>query len=65
MSEFDRMIQVTLTCGCRLKLRSKPMNPTSKYTCRSGLGHSYNQPWKSYLDSDRTFENPGLAMPRK
>jgi len=64
MSQFDRLIRVTLACGCSIRMRSKPMGPTVKYTCRSGLGHSYNQPWSSYQDNGTDFENRGLKIPK-
>jgi hypothetical protein len=58
VSNFDRLSHVTLACGCVVRLRAKPMNPNSKFLCRSGQGHSYNQPWMFYKDGDRVFENP-------
>lgn len=58
MSRIDEPVVTTLVCGCRIKLRVKPMRPTSKYGCRSNQGHSYNQPWASYEDNGRFFENP-------
>jgi hypothetical protein len=64
VSGFDRQIKIILACGCVLKLRSKPMGPTSKFTCRSGRGHSYNQPWTSYMDGVRSFPNEGLRIPK-
>jgi hypothetical protein len=44
-----------------MKIRLKPLRGNAKYVCRSGLGHSYNQPWKSYEDNGRTFENQTLT----
>lgn len=61
MSRIDDLVSVTLLCGCRMKIRLKPLRGNAKYVCRSGLGHSYNQPWKSYEDNGRTFENQTLT----
>lgn len=61
MSRIDEPVLTILSCGCRIKLRVKPMRPSAKYTCRSNMGHSYNQPWASYEDGGRVFHNPALA----
>lgn len=61
MSRIDDSVRVTLSCGCRVRVRLKPLRGTSRYVCRSGLGHSYNQPWVSYEDNGRTFQNESLA----
>ena len=59
---FEQPALVTLACGCKIKMRAKPMNQTSKFMCRSGQGHSYNQPWMSYEDNGRNFQNPALDL---
>lgn len=61
MSRLHELVTVTLICKCRVKVRTKPMSVTSKYICRSGLGHSYNQGWTRYVDGGGTFENPSLT----
>lgn len=60
MSRIDDAVTTTLLCGCRIKLRVKPMRPNAKYGCRSNQGHSYNQLWVRYEDNGRTFENPAV-----
>lgn len=59
MSRLDELVVITLVCGCRVKMHLKPLNVTSKYICRSGLGHSYNQGWVKYVDGG-TFENSSM-----
>jgi hypothetical protein len=61
VSRIDEPVVVTLVCNCRVRLRMKPLRPNARYTCRSNLGHSYNQPWASYEDGGRVFHNPALA----
>lgn len=62
MSRINEPVLTILSCGCRIKLRVKPMRPSAKYGCRSNLGHSYNQPWVTYEDNGRTFNNPAVAV---
>lgn len=45
-------IRIRLACGCHVLARENPFNPTAKFLCRSGMGHSYNQPWVSYVDTE-------------
>jgi hypothetical protein len=48
-----------LACGCWIRVRIRPQNPVGKYMCRSGMGHSYNQPWVAYEDDEQIYDNPG------
>jgi len=52
------LVMITLVCGCRVGSYLKPMWAASKYMCRSNQGHSYNQPWVSYV-------HRGLVIPNK
>jgi hypothetical protein len=54
--EDRALITVTLSCGCRIKLRDRPM-PDARYSC-VGTGHGYRLRWESY-----TWEN-GKDYPR-
>jgi hypothetical protein len=58
VSRIDNTVTTVLLCGCRIKLRIKPLRPSARFGCRSNQGHSYNQLWASYEDNGRTFENP-------
>lgn len=52
--EEQSKIRIRLACGCYVLARENPFNPTAKFLCRSGMGHSYNQPWVFYVDTQGT-----------
>mgnify|MGYP001612442540 CR=1 FL=1 len=50
---FTMQVLVSLKCGCRVRTRNYPLNEQARMGCSSGLGHSYNQPWLSWTDTER------------
>ncbi|AXH66322.1 hypothetical protein SEA_SATIS_163 [Streptomyces phage Satis] len=58
------LVTVTLKCGCKVKVRTKPLIATAKYVCRSNQGHGYSVPWTEYQDGAINIQNQGLPVPR-
>ena len=49
--DSDKRFLVTLTCGCRIRLRNNPHRKGGKFSCPSGQGHGYSLTWTSWTDT--------------
>lgn len=45
-------VVITLDCGCKLKVKTRPMSRNTKYPCPSNLGHGYNVLWRAWKEGD-------------
>lgn len=43
--------ELTLTCGCRIRVYEPPNRPNAKFVCPMNLGHGYNLNWKTWRDT--------------
>lgn len=47
-------VLVTLTCGCKLPCRNRPVRKSTTYPCPSGKGHGYQVGWARWEEGDHS-----------
>lgn len=50
-------VTITLDCGCKLKVKTRPMSKNTRYPCPSGQGHGYNVIWRTWEEGNTRGDN--------
>jgi hypothetical protein len=52
-------VKVTLSCGCVMKVKNRPLRPSTTYPCPSNAGHGYSVSWASWEENGKRGDNGG------